>query len=69
MKQVDNLRVRVGLYQFAFRENVIEVVLVRSLQVFQTAQIEGLNKVITRTFHQSRAVRKFTRQHIGKVDT
>ena len=69
MQKVDNLRVRIGLYQLAFRENVIEVVIAGRLQIFQTAQIEGLNQVITCTFHQRRTVRVFSRQHIGEVDT
>ena len=69
MQKVDNLRVRIGLYQLAFRENVIEVVITGRLQIFQTAQVERLNQVITCTFHQRRTVRVFSRQHIGEVDT
>ena len=51
--QVHRLRIGVGLYQPCVREHIVEQVLVRNRQVFQTAVVEALYKVITCSLHQS----------------
>ena len=67
--QVRRLRVGIGLYQPCVREHIVEQVLVGNCQVFQTAIVEALYKVIACPFHQSRAVRELARDHIHKIDT
>ena len=67
--QVHRLRVGVGLYQPCVREHIVEQVLVWNRQVFQTAVVEALYKVIACPFHQGRAVRELSREHIHKIDT
>ena len=69
MEQVNNLRICVCLHQLTLRENIIKVIVTGGGHIFQATQIERLYKVITRSFHQGRAVRKFPGKHIGKVDT
>ena len=51
--QVRRFRVGVGLYQPCVREYIVEQILVRDCQVFQTAIVEALYKVIACPFHQS----------------
>ena len=67
--QVHRLRVGVGLYQPCVREYIVEQILVRNCQVFQTAIVEALYKVIACPFHQGRAVRELAGEHIHKIDT
>lgn len=69
MQKVDNLRVGIGLDKFALRENIIKMIVTRKSQIFQTSQIERLNKVITCTFHKRCSVWVFTGKHIREVDT
>ena len=67
--QVHRLRVGIGLYQPCVREYIIEQILVRDCQVFQTTIVEALYKVIACPFHQGRAVRELAGDHIHKIDT
>ena len=69
MQKVNDLRIGIGLYQFALRENIIKMIIIRLLNVLKATFVERLNKVITCTFHQRRAVWEFSRKHIRKVDT
>ena len=67
--QVHRLRIGVGLYQPCVREHIVEQVLIGNCQVFQTAVVEALYKVIACPFHQGRTVRKLPGEHIHKIDT
>ena len=69
MQKIDDLRIGIGLYQFALRENIIKMIIVWLLNVLKATFVERLNKVITCTLHQRRAVWEFSRKHIRKVDT
>ena len=66
--QIDGLGVCVGLYQLGLREHIVEQVLVGGLQIFQTAGIEALYKVIARSLHQSGSVGVLPGEHIDKID-
>ena len=67
--QVHRFRVGVGLHQPCVREYIVEQILVRDCQIFQTTVVEALYKVITCPFHQGRAVRELPGEHIHKIDT
>ena len=69
MQKVNDLRIGIGLYQFALRENIIKMIIVWLLNVLKATFVERLNKVITCTLHQRRAVWELSRKHIRKVDT
>ena len=69
MQKVDDLRIGIGLDKFALREDIIKMIVTGKSQVFQTSQIERLNKVITCTFHKGCSVRILTGKHIREVDT
>ena len=69
MKQVEYLCVSVSLYQFAFRENVIEMVVTGGCKILKTARIKGLYQIVTRSLHQRRPVRVLSRKHIREVNT
>ena len=67
--QVDGLVVSVGLYQSSFREHIVVQVFIRRVQIFQTAVIEALYKVITGSFHEGSVVRVLPGDHIDEIDT
>ena len=69
MQKVDDLRIGIGLNKFALRENIIKIIVTGKSQIFQTPQIERLNKVITCTFHKCCSIRILTGKHIREVDT
>ena len=56
--QVHRLRVGIGLHQPRVREYIVEQIFIWNGQVFQTAVVEALYKVIACPFHQGRAVRE-----------
>ena len=67
--QVYRLRVGIGLYQPCVWKHIVEQVLVGNRQVFQTAVVEALYKVIACPFHQGRTIRELPGEHIHKIDT
>ena len=68
MEQVQGLYVGIRLYKFGIRENIVEMILVRLLNILKTAFVKRIHKVVAGALHQRGTVRKFARKQTGEVD-